>query len=186
MINAIGVKMEIIVLPGDMEKYFSNIKNIIINEKSELKNPQIILFFNLLVRMAAGRVFVMYQSYRPRPLVESPRTPRRQGGRPGPWPGRRGGQGAAGRGARGLRNPCPVMGPPFLRATLIKLTLISVAILFFSFSCGKRRHKCRAKNHTEVALIYSRLNKSVLPLGFRARGKSGAGGHRRTRSPGRG
>jgi hypothetical protein len=36
---------------------------------------------------------------------------------------------------------------------MIRVHLISGSLLFFSFSCGKRRHKCRAKNHIKVALI---------------------------------
>ena len=44
------------------------------------------------------------------------------------------------------------------REPLINLTLISGSLLFFSFSCGKLR-----KINNNVALIYSRLNKSVLP-----------------------
>jgi hypothetical protein len=48
------------------------------------------------------------------------------------------------------------------RATLINLTLIIGALLFFSFSYGKRAFSKRRKNHIKVALIYSRLNKSVL------------------------
>jgi hypothetical protein len=39
------------------------------------------------------------------------------------------------------------------KATLIKWTLIIGSLLFFSFSYGKHRHKCRAKNATKVALI---------------------------------
>jgi hypothetical protein len=50
--------------------------------------------------------------------------------------------------------------PAGLRATLINLTLIIVALLFFSFSCGKLR-----KTTLKYALIYSRLNKSVLSKG---------------------
>jgi hypothetical protein len=44
------------------------------------------------------------------------------------------------------------------RATLINVTLTIVALLFFSFFYEKLR-----KNHIKGALIYSRLNKSVLP-----------------------
>ena len=44
-----------------------------------------------------------------------------------------------------------------VRAMMINLTLISVALLFFSFSYEKLR-----KIDIKAALIYSRLNKSVL------------------------
>ncbi|MDR0587215.1 MAG: hypothetical protein LBG26_08255 [Treponema sp.] len=46
---------------------------------------------------------------------------------------------------------------PAYRATLINLTPIIVALLFFSFFCEKLR-----KIHNFVALIYSQLNKSAL------------------------
>ena len=52
----------------------------------------------------------------------------------------------------------PEAGAANTREPLINLTLISGSLLFFSFSCGKLR-----KINNNVALIYSRLNKSVLP-----------------------
>jgi hypothetical protein len=52
----------------------------------------------------------------------------------------------------------PQAGIARLRATLINLTLTIVALLFFSFFYEKLR-----KNRIKGALIYSRLNKSVLP-----------------------
>jgi hypothetical protein len=55
------------------------------------------------------------------------------------------------------------------RESLINLTPISDSLGFFSFSCRNLR-----KINIKVALIYSRLNKSVLPYVIPSGGGAGA------------